>query len=148
MQGPLLVCGSVVGTLSVATTADRGGYRAGHLKRFTRLCQAASAALAGIEQDKALHAELQNLRSALTHQAPAGVAVALPPRARQVAHLLCEGHPNMVIARQMGISERTAKEHVANLSRRFGALNRTDLARRLGNPFFWRDVEPRGFLRQ
>ena len=31
----------------------------------------------------------------------------------------------------MGISDQTVKEHVAGLCRRFGALNRTELAARL-----------------
>ena len=50
---------------------------------------------------------------------------------REVAQLLCQGHPNKAIARRLGISVYTVKEHVQNLCKRFGALNRTDLVHRL-----------------
>ena len=55
----------------------------------------------------------------------------LPARSREVAQLLCKGHPNKAIAARLGISVYTVKEHVQNLCKRFGALNRTDLVHRL-----------------
>jgi DNA-binding NarL/FixJ family response regulator len=60
---------------------------------------------------------------------PAGAQ--LPPRAAEVARLVCRGRSNKEIARDMGISDQTVKGHVASLCRRFGALNRTELAARL-----------------
>jgi len=56
------------------------------------------------------------------------LAANLPRRSAQVALLLCKGHTNKSIARALGISDQTVKEHVANLCRRFGAQNRTELA--------------------
>ena len=45
--------------------------------------------------------------------------------------LLCRGRPNKAIAHELGISVYTVKDHVQNLCKRFGALNRTDLVHRL-----------------
>jgi DNA-binding NarL/FixJ family response regulator len=52
----------------------------------------------------------------------------LPPRSADVAVRVCRGRTNKEIAREMGISDQTVKEHVANLCKRFGAHNRTELA--------------------
>jgi DNA-binding CsgD family transcriptional regulator len=52
----------------------------------------------------------------------------LEGRARDVGWLVLDGATNKVIARQLGISEPTAKEHVERLRARFGAVNRTQLA--------------------
>jgi DNA-binding NarL/FixJ family response regulator len=40
---------------------------------------------------------------------------------------VCRGRTNKEIAREMGISDQTVKEHVANLCKRFGTHNRTEL---------------------
>ena len=47
----------------------------------------------------------------------------LTPRERQVLALLARGRPNKVIARDLGVSERTVKTHVSNI---LGKLNLTD----------------------
>jgi DNA-binding NarL/FixJ family response regulator len=59
---------------------------------------------------------------------PAAVLSRLPPRSAHVATGVCRGRTNKEIAREMGISDQTVKEHVANLCRRFGVHNRTELA--------------------
>ncbi|NMG34387.1 hypothetical protein GRF61_07995 [Azoarcus sp. TTM-91] len=61
----------------------------------------------------------------------ASLAEPLPPRAAAVARLLCDGASNKAIARALGISEHTAKEHVAHLCRRLAARNRTELVSKL-----------------
>jgi DNA-binding NarL/FixJ family response regulator len=54
----------------------------------------------------------------------------LTPREIQVLELLAEGLSNKAIARRLGISDQTVKFHVASLSGKLGAANRTDAVRR------------------
>jgi two-component system, NarL family, nitrate/nitrite response regulator NarL len=55
---------------------------------------------------------------------------ALTAREVQVLELLAEGLPNKAVARRLGISDQTVKFHVASLSSKLGAANRTDAVRR------------------
>ena len=52
------------------------------------------------------------------------------PREIQVLELLAEGLPNKAIANRLGISDQTVKFHVASISGKLGASNRTDAVRR------------------
>ena len=54
----------------------------------------------------------------------------LTAREVQVLELLAEGLPNKAIALRLGISDQTVKFHVAALSGKLGAANRTDAVRR------------------
>jgi DNA-binding NarL/FixJ family response regulator len=54
----------------------------------------------------------------------------LTPREIQVLELLAEGLPNKMIALRLGISDQTVKFHVASISGKLGAANRTDAVRR------------------
>jgi len=54
----------------------------------------------------------------------------LTAREIQVLALLAEGLPNKAIADRLGISDQTVKFHVASLSGKLGAANRTDAVRR------------------
>jgi DNA-binding CsgD family transcriptional regulator len=54
----------------------------------------------------------------------------LTARERQVLELLAEGLPNKTIAARLGISDQTVKFHVASISAKLGATNRTDAVRR------------------
>jgi DNA-binding NarL/FixJ family response regulator len=64
--------------------------------------------------------------------APAAVAIVAPmtepltARELQVLQLVAQGLPNKGIARQLGISENTAKFHVASLTGKLGASSRTE----------------------
>jgi DNA-binding CsgD family transcriptional regulator len=60
----------------------------------------------------------------------AGFDEPLTPREIQVLELLAEGLPNKTIAERLGISDQTAKFHVASISGKLGAANRTDAVRR------------------
>jgi DNA-binding CsgD family transcriptional regulator len=60
----------------------------------------------------------------------AGFDEPLTPREIQVLELLAEGLPNKAIAARLGISDQTAKFHVASISSKLGAANRTDAVRR------------------
>jgi DNA-binding NarL/FixJ family response regulator len=54
----------------------------------------------------------------------------LTSREIQVLTLLAEGLPNKAIASRLGISDQTVKFHVASVSSKLGAANRTDAVRR------------------
>ena len=62
--------------------------------------------------------------------ADAGLAEALTSREVQVLELLAEGLANKAIAARLGISDQTVKFHVASISGKLGAVNRTDAVRR------------------
>lgn len=53
----------------------------------------------------------------------------LTPREIEVLELLAEGLPNKSIAERLGISDQTVKFHVASISAKLGASNRTDAVR-------------------
>jgi len=55
---------------------------------------------------------------------------ALTAREIQVLELLAEGLSNKAIAARLGISDQTVKFHVAAVSGKLGAVNRTDAVRR------------------
>ena len=54
----------------------------------------------------------------------------LTPREIQVLELLAEGLANKGIAARLGISDQTVKFHIASISGKLGAANRTDALRR------------------
>ncbi len=53
----------------------------------------------------------------------------LTPREIEVLNLLADGLPNKAIAYQLGISDQTAKFHVASICGKLGAANRTEAVR-------------------
>lgn len=57
---------------------------------------------------------------------PPVASEALTARELQVLQLVAQGLPNKGIARRLGISENTAKFHVASLSSKLGASSRTE----------------------
>jgi DNA-binding NarL/FixJ family response regulator len=54
----------------------------------------------------------------------------LTPREVEVLEYLVEGLSNKTIAARLGISDQTVKFHVAAISGKLGAANRTDAVRR------------------
>jgi DNA-binding NarL/FixJ family response regulator len=58
------------------------------------------------------------------------IAEPLTGREIQVLELLAEGLSNKAIAERLGISDQTVKFHVAAISGKLGAANRTDAVRR------------------
>lgn len=129
MCGPLRVEDRIVGVFYTGLPHWRAPYRAEHRQHMEVLCRASSLALtnmieAGMLDDRA------GPRTP-SRALPAPIDTPLPPRAAEVARLVCRGRSNKEIARDMGISDQTVKDHVASLCRRFGAQNRTELAARL-----------------
>jgi DNA-binding NarL/FixJ family response regulator len=57
-------------------------------------------------------------------------AEGLTAREIEVLELLAEGLANKAIAARLGISDQTVKFHVASISGKLGAANRTDTVRR------------------
>lgn len=53
----------------------------------------------------------------------------LTAREQQVLELLAEGLPNKAIAARLAISDQTVKFHVASISAKLGATNRTEAVR-------------------
>ena len=54
----------------------------------------------------------------------------LTPREIEVLELVAEGRPNRAIAARLGISDQTVKFHLASITGKLGAANRTDAVRR------------------
>lgn len=150
MGGAFVVNGQTVGALFVATAQDKDPFEENQVKRLDLLCRAGSLALTTMRGRERLRCELSNCAvadwpdllsadticsDAITYFDNGRPIDRLPARSRAVARLLCEGQPNKAIANQLGISIYTVKEHVQNLCRRFGALNRTDLVHRLLTSF-------------
>ncbi len=63
-------------------------------------------------------------------RADSDVTESLTPREIQVLELLAEGLPNKAIASRLRISDQTVKFHLASISGKLGATNRTDAVRR------------------
>jgi len=55
-------------------------------------------------------------------------AALLTPRESEVLALIARGQPNKVIARELGVSEKTVKTHVSNLLGKLGVTDRTQAA--------------------
>jgi len=112
--------------LLVGSPAERGALRAqidGTMQIAGEFASLAAARAAEIDADAIL----------LSHD-DAGEPVALDepltPREIQVIELLAEGLPNKAIAAKLGISDQTVKFHLASISGKLGARNRTDAVRR------------------
>jgi DNA-binding NarL/FixJ family response regulator len=54
--------------------------------------------------------------------------VHLTGREREVLRMVGDGHPNKIIARRLGISERTVKAHLTSVYQRLGVTDRTQAA--------------------
>ncbi len=121
LQGPLEAGGRIVGTLNLARRAGGEPFNARDIARFAWICRAVSVA---VSQPGALYAGACS--PCVT--APCDPCDPLPPRAAAVGRLVRDGTPNKAIARTLGISEHTVKEHVRALCVRFGAPNRTALS--------------------
>ena len=76
-----------------------------------------------------------------------GFPIHLTSRQREVLLLLCQGLPNKMIGRKLGLSDATVKCHVASILRSLNVATRLEavaVAFQLGlvQPSFGRDVNP------
>ncbi|HJW45601.1 MAG TPA: response regulator transcription factor [Lysobacter sp.] len=72
-------------------------------------------------------------QQATTHAAEVAIMRTLTERERAALRLLCEGRSNAQIAWELGIAEKTARNHISNLYRKLGVRSRSEamvLARR------------------
>lgn len=72
-----------------------------------------------LDEERGILASLQRTGIAAAHDV-------LTPREHQVLALVAAGLPNKTIARELGISEHTAKFHVGSLLTKLGAASRTE----------------------
>jgi DNA-binding CsgD family transcriptional regulator len=134
MGGPLIRGNRIVGVLFTATRNADMPYTPLLRERMDILCRAGSLALTNIMNAGLLEDSKDRIMMRTVPASPSlALTTRLPPRSAIVADNVCRGQTNKEIARQMGISDQTVKEHVANLCRRFGVQNRTELAAYLSN---------------
>jgi two-component system, NarL family, response regulator YdfI len=90
---------------------------------ITAAIEAAAAGLAVLDPQ-----DLQALLPAVSDRLPAEGAPleALTPREIEVLRMMAEGFGNKTIASRLGISEHTAKFHVASVMGKLGAATRTE----------------------
>lgn len=67
-------------------------------------------------------------RVLLTERRRPASGVKLTGREREVLRMVGDGNPNKVIARRLGISERTVKAHLTSIYQRIGVTDRTQAA--------------------
>jgi DNA-binding NarL/FixJ family response regulator len=70
--------------------------------------------------------QIQELASAASFQSSTGLeGLSLTPRQTDVLALLLQGKPNKIIARELGVSVETIKDHVAAVLKALGVSSRT-----------------------
>jgi DNA-binding NarL/FixJ family response regulator len=116
----------------VGSAAERARLRAelnGSLEVVGEYATLADARAADLDVDAMLVSPAPEARAGVTEDDVAP-AEDLTPREREVLGLLAEGLPNKAIADRLHISDQTVKFHVASISGKLGAVNRTDAVRR------------------
>jgi len=120
--------------LLVGTTAERARLRAqvnGSMAVVGEYATFAAARAAAATADAILVGSGGGVRDdGMLDAADTGLDEPLTSREIQVLELLAEGLANKAIAWRLGISDQTVKFHVASISGKLGAVNRTDAVRR------------------
>ena len=122
----------MIRVLLVGNAADRARLRAqmnGSLDVIAEYATLAAARAAAADADAILVAG-GRVTAPADDDEGAAVEEPLTPREVQVLELLAEGLANKTIADRLGISDQTVKFHVASISGKLGAVNRTDAVRR------------------
>ena len=119
----------------VGSASERARLRAqmnGSMEIVAEYATVAAARAADLDVDAivaAWDASHGRALSAETRDDPA-FEESLTAREIEVLELLAEGLPNKAIANRLHISDQTVKFHVASISGKLGAANRTDAVRR------------------
>ncbi len=98
--------------------------RAADLVQAVREVTAGRRYLSPPLSENAMEAYVQKAKAA-----PLDSYETLTTREREILHLAAEGNSNPEIAARLGISPRTAETHRANVMRKLGLQNQTDLVR-------------------
>jgi DNA-binding NarL/FixJ family response regulator len=115
----------------VGTARDRARLRAqvnGSLEIVAEYATLAAARAADLDADALLLAADESLDPRGDDER--AFDEPLTAREVEVLELLAEGLPNKAIAERLRISDQTVKFHVASISGKLGAANRTDAVRR------------------
>jgi DNA-binding NarL/FixJ family response regulator len=100
---------------------------AGYLLKDAQADQVAAAIRAAAVGQCHLDPAVGKLLAA-TLRAPRPAADSLTSRERDVLTLIADGATNRQIARQLGVTERTARTHVSNILGKLGLTSRTQAA--------------------
>jgi DNA-binding NarL/FixJ family response regulator len=117
----------------VGAPPDRARLRArldGSMEIAGEFATMSAARGAGVDFEAILVAPGRSRQTRQGDDDAAEVVEPLTSREIQVLELLAEGLANKAIANRLGISDQTVKFHVASLSGKLGAVNRTDAVRR------------------
>jgi DNA-binding CsgD family transcriptional regulator len=136
LGGPIRCGDMIVGLLYTARKQEDVSYTASDWLCMDLVCRASSLAISSLTNFGALRGleKPPPTRPARPYFPPK--TEFLSPRLADVAIGICRGQTNKEIARQIGISDQTVKDHLEILCRRFGAQNRTRLAARLSTRLF------------
>lgn len=129
MAGAIQVKERIAAVIYIGRSEACGPYCLQARAAMDLACRACGPAYAALEAGAG--ADIAARPPAIDEQAGGGsefpnVAL-LPPRGQQVAALVCHGLSNKEIARSLGISAHTVKEHLGTLYKRFKVSNRTKL---------------------
>lgn len=100
---------------------------AADLVEAVRMVMAGRRYLSPLLSERALEAYTQYIQQ--VKDSSQNLYDALTPREREVLHLAAEGYTNAKIAQRLAISSRTVEVHRANMMRKLGLRNQTDLIR-------------------
>ncbi len=123
----------LVRVVLVGSAAERARLRAqlnGSIDVVGEHATMAAALAADLDVDAVVAAPPREPFPAASARGDDDLVEALTPREVEVLELLAEGLPNKAIAERLKISDQTVKFHVASISGKLGALNRTDAVRR------------------
>jgi hypothetical protein len=136
LGGPIRCGNMIVGVLYTAREQEHCSYTASDWLCMDLVCRASSLAISSLIGFGALRGLDMPPPTKPARPYTPPITEFLSPRLAVVAIGICRGQSNKEIAREMGISDQTVKDHVAILCRRFGAHNRTRLAARLAARLF------------
>jgi DNA-binding CsgD family transcriptional regulator len=134
LGGPIRYGDMIVGVLY--TAREHLSYTASDRICMDLVCRASSIAISSLVNAGALRGLEMPPPTKLARQYSPPTTEFLSPRLADVAIGICRGQTNKEIARKIGISDQTVKDHLAILCRQFGVHNRTRLAARLATRLF------------
>jgi DNA-binding NarL/FixJ family response regulator len=121
----VVVLTSLSGRDDVVSALDAGA--TGYLLKDATIEQLVDGVRAAARHESPLTPRVAGELLAARRTEPAG-APTLSEREREVLDLLAHGLPNKVIARRLGIAERTVKAHVTRIFTALGVTDRTQAA--------------------